>query len=144
MGAGRINAELAADDRLYHQPGSPADMAAQAGRNRDRPLLKLKLGRQQSLAIVEAVRRAAPDARLIVDVNGAWDIDELKRLADPLARLGVELIEQPLPASDDAGLPPTEVPSRCVPMNPVWTRVRCRHSTRDTPASTSNWTRPAA
>lgn len=83
---------------------SPADMAAQAARNRDRPLLKVKLGRRESLAIVEAVRSAAHGARLIVDVNEAWTIDDLNRLADPLRKLGVELIEQPLPAGDDAAL----------------------------------------
>ena len=84
--------------------GSPAAMALEAARNRDRPLLKVKLGRRQSLPIVEAVRDAAPDARLIVDVNGAWSIDDLRRLAGPLATLGVELIEQPLPAGEDAAL----------------------------------------
>ena len=83
---------------------SPADMAADARSNRDRPLLKVKLGRRESLEIVEAVRRAAPDARLIVDVNGAWSFDELSRAAAPLAELGVELIEQPLPAGGDAEL----------------------------------------
>ncbi|MGH8203737.1 MAG: enolase C-terminal domain-like protein, partial [Steroidobacteraceae bacterium] len=83
---------------------SPEDMTADARRNRDRPLLKVKLGRQDSLAIVEAVRRAAPASRLIVDVNGAWSFDELMRNAAPLAALGVELIEQPLPAGGDAGL----------------------------------------
>lgn len=83
---------------------SPEDMAVQAGQNRDRPLLKVKLGQKESLASIEAVRRAAPDARLIVDVNGAWDVDELNRLAGPLASLGVELIEQPLPAGEDAEL----------------------------------------
>ncbi len=83
---------------------NPADMAVQAGKNRHRPLLKLKLGRQESIRCVEAVRRAAPDARLIADANGAWSIDELQRLARPLAGLGVEMIEQPLPAGDDAQL----------------------------------------
>ncbi len=83
---------------------SPADMAAEAGRNRHRPLLKLKLNRQECVVSVEAVRHAAPDTRLIVDVNGAWDIDELRRFAGPLAGLGVELIEQPLPAGGDAPL----------------------------------------
>lgn len=84
--------------------GSPADMAAQAGRNRDRPLLKLKLGRQECITSVECVRRAAPGARLIADANGAWNLDELQRFAGPLATLGVELIEQPLPAGDDLQL----------------------------------------
>ena len=83
---------------------TPAEMAAQARENQERPLLKLKLGRQDSLAIVEAVRRAVPAARLIVDVNGAWSFDELSRAAGPLEALGVELIEQPLPAGNDAAL----------------------------------------
>jgi len=83
---------------------SLADMLADARSNRNRPLLKVKLGRRESLAIVEAVRCAAPDARLIVDVNGAWSFDELARSAAPLAKLGVELIEQPLPAGGDAEL----------------------------------------
>lgn len=82
----------------------PAEMAAQARENRERPLLKLKLGRQDGLAIVEAVRRVAPAARLIVDVNGAWSFDDLARAAAPLAELGVELIEQPLPPGGDAAL----------------------------------------
>ncbi|MEX2125994.1 MAG: N-acetyl-D-Glu racemase DgcA [Woeseia sp.] len=84
--------------------GSPGEMAGQAGENRGRPLLKLKLGKEKGLAIVEAVRRAAPDARLIVDVNGAWNIDDLNGIADSLAGLGVELIEQPLAAGDDEEL----------------------------------------
>lgn len=83
---------------------SPENMAVQASRNRDRPLLKVKLGEEKSLASVRAVRRAAPDARLIVDVNGAWSVDVLNGLVDQLASLGVELIEQPLPASEDVEL----------------------------------------
>lgn len=69
------------------------------------PLLKLKLtGDAEDLARVEAVRQAVPAARLIVDANEAWDIDRLRLWAPPLAALGVELIEQPLPADDDAAL----------------------------------------
>lgn len=80
---------------------SACEMARQAGDNRARPLLKLKLGKKNSLAAVEAVRRAAPEARLLVDVNGAWSIDDLNGIAPQLARLGVELIEQPLAAGED-------------------------------------------
>jgi L-alanine-DL-glutamate epimerase-like enolase superfamily enzyme len=83
---------------------TPEAMAAEARSHRNRPLLKLKLGKQQVLASVEAVRSAAPDARLIVDVNGAWNFDDLQRAAGPLAKLGVEQIEQPLPAGGDAEL----------------------------------------
>jgi L-Ala-D/L-Glu epimerase len=82
----------------------PEAMAAQAREHRDRPLLKLKLGRQDSIGIVEAVRDAVPGVRLIVDVNGAWSFEELVRAAGPLAGLGVELIEQPLPPDGDSSL----------------------------------------
>ena len=84
--------------------GSPAEMAAAAGRAGSRPLLKLKLGGDSDLERVQAVRRAAPDARLIVDANEAWTPDHLARFAAPFADLGVELIEQPLPAGQDAAL----------------------------------------
>ena len=80
---------------------SPHEMALHASNNHKRPLLKLKLGKKDSLAKVKAVRQAAPEARLIVDVNEAWNIGELNRLAGPLSDLGVELIEQPLPAGED-------------------------------------------
>ncbi|MBL4836884.1 MAG: dipeptide epimerase [Kordiimonadaceae bacterium] len=80
---------------------APEEMAAKAARHKDRALLKLKLGAKDSLLRVEAVRRAAPDARLIVDANEAWSYEELRCLAEPLAKYGVELIEQPLPAGAD-------------------------------------------
>jgi L-alanine-DL-glutamate epimerase-like enolase superfamily enzyme len=69
------------------------------------PLLKLKLGGDaDDIARVEAVRLAAPAARLIVDANEGWSFDQLRWLAPRLAELGVALIEQPLPAGDDAAL----------------------------------------
>ncbi len=51
-----------------------------------------------------AVRAAAPDARLIADANEAWDMGLLGEVVPALAELGVEMIEQPLPADDDAAL----------------------------------------
>ena len=51
-----------------------------------------------------AVRAAAPRARLIVDANEGWTAATLAAdLAPALAELGVELVEQPLPAGDDDG-----------------------------------------
>jgi L-Ala-D/L-Glu epimerase len=69
-----------------------------------RPALKLKLGGEGDLARVAAVRAAAPDARLVVDANEALTFAELQVLAPALAALGVELIEQPLPAGKDEAL----------------------------------------
>jgi L-alanine-DL-glutamate epimerase-like enolase superfamily enzyme len=53
---------------------------------------------------VAAVRAAAPDARLIVDAREAWPEGELPDLLAAMARLGVELVEQPLPADWDVAL----------------------------------------
>ncbi|HMI97967.1 MAG TPA: N-acetyl-D-Glu racemase DgcA [Micropepsaceae bacterium] len=67
-------------------------------------LLKLKIAGAGDLARVEAVRDAAPSARLIVDANEGWTRDDLTTLTPQLAQLGVALIEQPLKADDDAFL----------------------------------------
>ena len=84
--------------------GAPEVMAAAAARLGDRPLLKVKVGAEEVLERVRAVRAAAPTARLIVDANEAWDLAVLQSVAGILAAFGVEVIEQPLPASEDANL----------------------------------------
>lgn len=83
---------------------TPAAMAAAARENASRPLLKLKLTGAGDLDRVRAVRAGAPGARLIVDANEAWSLDDFRTLAAELAGLGVEMIEQPFPAGDDAAL----------------------------------------
>lgn len=83
---------------------SPESMAAAASRVAERPLLKVKLGRGEDGERLRAVRRAASRARLIVDANEGWSPDELPRLFDICAEVGVELIEQPLPARGDDAL----------------------------------------
>ncbi|MBC7132998.1 MAG: dipeptide epimerase [Roseovarius sp.] len=80
---------------------TPQAMAAQAARHAHRPLLKVKLGAQDDMARLEAVRRGAPGARLIVDANEGWSAEIYADLAPHLARLGVALVEQPLPAGED-------------------------------------------
>jgi L-Ala-D/L-Glu epimerase len=67
-------------------------------------LLKLKLGGHGDIERVRAVRSAAPHVRLIVDANEAWSVEQLETFPALLAPLGVELIEQPLPAGKDAPL----------------------------------------
>ena len=71
---------------------------------RNRPLLKIKVGAEDVVERVGAVRAAAPGARLIVDANEGWDLALLQRIGGMLAALDVEVIEQPLPASQDAYL----------------------------------------
>jgi L-alanine-DL-glutamate epimerase-like enolase superfamily enzyme len=83
----------------------PAKMAAAASANQSAPLLKLKLGGDQlDLPRVEAVRQAAPAARLIVDANESWSPPHYREIVSALQGLGVELIEQPFPADADDAL----------------------------------------
>ena len=88
---------------------TPARMAAAAAAA-PRPLLKLKLGGEGDVERVRAVRMSAPDSRLIVDANEAWTPEVLAIAAPAMAALGVELIEQPLPAGEDGALATLERP----------------------------------
>jgi len=81
---------------------SPEEMAARARDAASYPLLKLKLGGDGDEARLAAVREAVPKARLIADANEAWRAPSLERLLAAAKAAGVELIEQPLPAGDDA------------------------------------------
>ncbi|MGI9403079.1 MAG: N-acetyl-D-Glu racemase DgcA [Hyphomicrobium sp.] len=81
--------------------GTPAEMATAAKSVPHLNLLKLKLGGPGDPERIAAVRAARPDARLIADANEAWTPDMLEPLLDAAATVGVELIEQPLPAGAD-------------------------------------------
>ncbi|MCA0871654.1 dipeptide epimerase [Seohaeicola saemankumensis] len=83
---------------------TPEAMRAQAAANAHRPLLKIKLGTPDDMPRLEAVRAGAPAARIIVDANEGWSADVYADLAPHLVRLGVDLVEQPLPAGQDEAL----------------------------------------
>ena len=83
---------------------SPQAMMKAAADNRTRPLLKVKLDGECIMERITAVREGAPGARLVIDANEAWTMDQLRHVADDLAGLGVEMIEQPLPAGKDEAL----------------------------------------
>lgn len=68
------------------------------------PLLKIKVGHDDPLAAIDAVRRGAPHSKLIVDPNQAWSVDDLMDFAPALFQLGVVLIEQPIPVGDEQAL----------------------------------------
>ena len=80
---------------------TPEAMQSQAAQNAHRPLLKIKLGTPDDMARLEAVRRGAPDAPIIVDANEGWTAEVYADLAPHLIRLGVRMVEQPLPAGQD-------------------------------------------
>ncbi|MEQ8899045.1 MAG: dipeptide epimerase [Roseovarius sp.] len=82
----------------------PEKMRAQAAQHAHRPLLKIKLGTPDDMPRLEAVRAGAPGAKIIVDANEGWSAEVYADLAPHLVRLGVALVEQPLPASEDDAL----------------------------------------
>jgi L-alanine-DL-glutamate epimerase-like enolase superfamily enzyme len=84
--------------------GTPDSMAAAAAAAAARPLLKVKLGGAGDVERIAAVRKAAPGAELIVDANEGWSAGNLGPNLAACAAAGVTLVEQPLPAADDAAL----------------------------------------
>ncbi|WP_253736764.1 mandelate racemase/muconate lactonizing enzyme family protein [Halohasta salina] len=66
--------------------------------------LKLKVGLREpdvDFERVRAVRTAVDDGVSIrLDANGAWDRPTAKRMVDRLAPVGIDYLEQPLPAAD--------------------------------------------
>lgn len=89
---------------------TPERMQAAASRHAHRPLLKIKLGTPDDMPRLEAVRKGAPKSRIIVDANEGWSADVYKDLAPHLLRLGVTMVEQPLPAGKDELLEEIERP----------------------------------
>jgi L-alanine-DL-glutamate epimerase-like enolase superfamily enzyme len=84
--------------------GTPDAMAEAAQRAAHRPLLKVKLGADGDPERIAAVRRAAPKAELIADANEGWTPENLDANLRACAASGVTLVEQPLPATNDAAL----------------------------------------
>ncbi|MBX9932763.1 MAG: dipeptide epimerase [Methylobacterium sp.] len=82
--------------------GTPETMEAAARAAASRPLLKVKLGGEGDPERIAAVRRGAPESRLIVDANEAWRPGTIDANLAACVEAGVGLIEQPLPAGDDA------------------------------------------
>ncbi|MEM9318066.1 MAG: N-acetyl-D-Glu racemase DgcA [Pseudomonadota bacterium] len=89
---------------------SPENMRLAAVKHARRSLLKIKLGTPDDMARLEAVRQGAPDAAIIVDANEGWTADTYADLAPHLVRLGVRMVEQPLPAGEDDMLAEIERP----------------------------------
>ena len=88
---------------------SPAHAAAQARRltTSGFEVLKVKAGAadpEEDVDRVRAVRAAAPDARLLLDPNGAWSTARATALLPRFAELGVEAVEQPLAPGDPDAL----------------------------------------
>lgn len=67
------------------------------------PLYKIKLGTDEDVEIIRELRKHT-DAVFRVDANCAWTADQTIEYAHIMKELGVEFLEQPLPASDLKGM----------------------------------------
>ena len=83
---------------------TPEAMGIAAAKAAHRPLLKLKLGAEGDVERLANIRANAPNSRLIVDANEGWTPQTLPAMFAACAKYGVELVEQPLPASNDEAL----------------------------------------
>ena len=112
---------------------TPVAMATAAKANANAPILKLKLGGDNlDLPRIEAVRKAAPAARLLLDANESWSPSHYRSVVPKLNGLGVELIEQPFPANADEVLETVERPV------PVCADESC-HTSADVPRLTNRY-----
>lgn len=84
--------------------GSVEKMGEAAGRLSTFPMLKVKLNSENVVNRIRAVHANAPHSKLLVDANESWTVDLLREVVPELAKLGVVMIEQPLPAGDDEAL----------------------------------------
>jgi len=92
---------------LEDEPAGQAEKAAAAARQ---PVLKVKLGADRPVERIEAIRAVRPDATLVIDANQGWTLDQLKEVAPRLEKLGVKMIEQPLPRGADEALEGYQAP----------------------------------
>ena len=83
---------------------APDAMAEAAAALAHVPLLKVKVDANDPAAQLLAVRAVAPEPRLIVDPNESWDRALLEAMQPLLVDLRADLLEQPVPADDDAWL----------------------------------------
>ena len=100
MGLGRAGARACTLTTVFTiSLDSPEKMAAAARANRDRPILKLKLGRPGDPERVAAVREAiGADIALMSDANQGLTVDHAIRLGRQLEQFGLAWFEEPVPA----------------------------------------------
>ncbi len=95
---------------------------------------KIKLGTSQDLEIISTLRQHT-DATFRVDANCAWDVPTTLYYAEKFKQLGVEFIEQPLPADDWEGMKavfkkaslPVMADESCVNIEDVESCAACFH-----------------
>ena len=94
--------------------GSPAEMKEAASKLASARVLKVKVDGGADLERIAAVHEAAPNAKLVVDPNEGWSVEQTKAWLHDLDALGVVLLEQPLPVDQDHAL--DDITERSVPI----------------------------
>ena len=84
--------------------GEPEAMAAQTAKWAHRKLLKVKVGTENDISRMRAVRAAAPNSVIVLDANEGWTETNIVEHFSVAAECGIALIEQPLPAGRDGYL----------------------------------------
>jgi L-alanine-DL-glutamate epimerase-like enolase superfamily enzyme len=83
----------------------PKEMAKMASQVGNFPIIKVKLGCDDlDMDRLSKIRAERPDARLWVDANGGWSLDEAMRYLPDLEANKIEMLEQPLHKEDFAGM----------------------------------------
>jgi L-Ala-D/L-Glu epimerase len=82
---------------------SPANMAKKALLARDYPILKVKVGTKNDIAIIDAIREVS-SATIRVDANAGWTPKEAIKTINALAPYNIEFVEQPTAPRNLSGL----------------------------------------
>jgi L-Ala-D/L-Glu epimerase len=82
---------------------APERIKAKVREAEEYPILKVKLGTDQDIEILKAIREAT-DKELRVDANCGWTVKRTIRMLPVLEEFGVTVLEQPLPPHDHDGL----------------------------------------
>ncbi len=99
--AGRAAPASAIETMRTVSVGSVPRMRDAAKALAEAPVIKVKVDGGEDLDRIAAVHGAAPRAKLVIDANESWSVDQLVAWLPELAPLGVEVLEQPLPAGAD-------------------------------------------
>ncbi len=59
-------------------------------------VLKIKLGTADDVEIVKMIRSLAPKARIRLDANAAWQVDDALKVLNEVKDLNIEFVEEPL------------------------------------------------
>jgi len=82
---------------------SPTNMAKKALLAKDYPILKVKVGTKNDIAMLDAIREVS-EATIRVDANTAWTPKEAIKMINAFAPYNIEFVEQPIAPHDLDGL----------------------------------------